>query len=171
MITLTVIEAAVIILSEENKPLSSRDIALEILNRNMVISKAKDKCSSIAATILKTINYRDIEIPICYWNDSSRNKLIGLKEWKENKLKSNITEDYNASKDQKYTEEKSTIMIPKRIEEKLRFTYNANLKDSYDEHVIYIIEKGLEASEDEVKKALNRRINEIFTFETYSNQN
>lgn len=160
---MTSVEAAVIILKEYNKPATAKELATEILRREMVHSNAKDRSTSIAATILKAIsNYNDMEMPLCYWNKVSRNRLIGLKEWKKNDLKLDIEEDENTNTTKHNIEEKSTIILPKGIIDKLQFTYQCNIKDSFEEYVVYILELGLQASKEETKEAFIRRIKEIY---------
>jgi len=161
---MTSIQAAEIILREFNKPMTAKKIASEILQRKLVHSEAKDQTTSIAATILKSINnYDDAEVPLSYWNDVSKNKLIGLKEWRE-KNHNIDTQDYddNSISKQYAKDEKVSVLLPKPVVDKLKFTYQSNIKNSFEDYVVYIVDKGLEASEDEIKQAFSKKIKEIY---------
>ena len=155
---MTTIEAAEALLKEFKKPMTSRQLAKEIINRKMVKSNASDQTTSLAATILKMLKlYNNIDQQLCFWNEGTRNRLIGLKEWKKQKLEFNTEELENEG-----IEEKSTITLPYEIVEKLYFTSQSNIKPTFEEYVAYIIQLGLEASKDEVKEAFERKLKVIY---------
>lgn len=106
----------------------------------------------------------DSELALCYWNEVSRNRLIGLKEWKKKNLEFNTEEgnNYNDSCEVNKEYEKEPITIPIEIIKKLKFTSQSNIKPTFDDYVVYIIELGLKAAEEEIKEAFNKKIKEIY---------
>ncbi|MBM4273630.1 MAG: hypothetical protein FJ134_04090 [Deltaproteobacteria bacterium] len=147
-------EAAYKILDEFGKPLASREIVRIALDRGMVFSVAKDPVFSMATTIEKTIRDEIYNKPRLIFIKGHKGRLIGLPGWE-----SKSAHSINDNRATNYVELRAKI--PAGLFEKIQLASQAKLANSFDEMLIFLLEKGLLAVAPEIKRGLLQRLEQF----------
>lgn len=120
---MTINEAAVEILKEKNKPLSSIEIATIAFSRKLIYSKAKTPIKSLAYTIDKNIREEFYNNPKLIFLQTSIGRLIGLPGWGDNVLNIDLQKS-------KSSFQKLTISLPSNLMENINLAYQAKIADT-----------------------------------------
>ena len=147
----TINEAAVEILKEKNKPLSSIEIATIAFSRKLIYSKAKTPIKSLAYTIDKNIREEFYNNPKLIFLQTSIGRLIGLPGWGGNVLNIDLQKS-------KTSFQKLTISLPSNLMENINLAYQAKIADTYDETLIYIINEGLSKVAHIIKENISKQL-------------
>jgi hypothetical protein len=135
-------EAAKLILEEEQRPLSSREIAKRALERKMVISNSKDPVFSHATTIDKNIRDGVYNRPQLVFIHSPKGRLIGLPSWET---------EIPAGRERKPEEKEIVLRVPHDLYGKIELAAHAQLADSFNDTLLVIIRAGLTAVSETIK--------------------
>jgi len=147
----TINEAAVEILKEKNKPLSSIEIATIAFNRKLIHSNAKTPIKSLAYTIDKNIREVFYNNPRLIFIQTSIGRLIGIPEWGDKDLKIDLQKS-------KSNFQKLTISLPANLMENINLAYQAKIAETYDETLIYIINEGLSNVAHIIKENISKQL-------------
>lgn len=148
---MTINEAAVEILKEKNKPLSSTEIATIAFNRKLISSNSKTPIKSLAYTIDKNIREGFYNNPRLVFINTSQGRMIGLPEWKNN----NLSIDLQNSKS---NFQKITISIPVNIIENIKLAHQARIAETFDETFIYILNEGISKVANIIKENISKQL-------------
>lgn len=160
---MTVIDAAEMILKEHNRPLTAKELAMIMLQRNLVNSNAKDKETSIIATIIKSIKiYDDSNFPLCYMDNKSKNRLVGLKIWKDSDKIANEIQDNSNPVNKKAERLTIHLNLSKELVDNLKFINQLNNKLSFEELIENILYAGLKSNEKKFKEEVRNKLNNIY---------
>lgn len=146
-------EAAHRILSEFGKPLSSKELARIMLEREMVRSGAQDPGQSFAQTIEKNIRSETYNNPKLIFIDGPHGRLIGFPEWEATPPK-----PMNSSPPH-FVELK--IKIPIGLFEKIRLAEHAKLKSDFNETITMLLSKGVSLVASDIKKGLMQQLESL----------
>jgi hypothetical protein len=155
---MTIQEAGYKILEESGKPLTSKEIATIALDRNMVVSNAKDPIFSLASTLDKNIRDGVYNRPQLSFVHGPQGRKIGLPSWE---LNPPAFPDASA-KPNNYVELKAKI--PLDLYEKIQLAGQSKVAADFDELVAFLLKKGLLASADEIKRGVLQQLNQFDTF-------
>lgn len=149
-------EAAKLILEEEQRPLSSREIAKRALERKMVSSNSKNPVFSHATTIEKNICDGIYNRPQLVFIHSPKGRLIGLPS----------CETKTPPISERKPEEREIVLrVPHDLYGKIELAAHAQLADSFNDTLSVIIRAGLSAVSDTIRA---RIIHQLQTLESSS---
>jgi len=131
-------EAAVQVLGDCTKPMSSRDLAKEILKRKLVSSSALDPVYSVAQTIEKFIRTKP-DGPLVF-TKVDRERLVTLTSRKTNGNRM------------------LSVNIPTDVYNSIALVQQANLAPTFDEATVLLLKTGLKQMIPEIKESLNRML-------------
>ena len=143
-------KAAHQILEEEGKPISSKEIARIALERGLVISIAKNPIQSHSQSIEKNIRDGDYNVPKLVFIQHNSGRLIGLPAW----TKKNITLQPKSKR--------ISIEIPTELEESIQLAYHAGIKNTFEETVVSVLEKGLLIIAPKIKEGMAERLKKLY---------
>jgi hypothetical protein len=150
---MTIQEAAYKLLTEKEKPLSSKELAKIALERQMVSSAAQDPVASHAQTIEKNIRDGVYNNPkLVFVHAGAQGRLIGLPGWNSNVPEAKETLS-------KLIEIKAKI--PSELFDKIKLAEQAKLKNDFDETVSLLLTKGLSIVAADIKKGLMTQLDSL----------
>ena len=153
---MTIQKAAHQLLREVGKPVSSKELARMALERRVVSSTAQDPIQSHAQTIEKNIRDGVYNNPQLVFVQTDQGRLIGLPEWGAEAKGSPVRKEANGHREIK-------VRIPLDILEKIQLAEQAKLADTFDDTVVFLLNKGLTSASSEIKSALMKRLNQLDT--------
>lgn len=162
---MTINEAAVEILKEKNKPLSSTEIATIAFNRKLISSNSKTPIKSLAYTIDKNIREGFYNNPRLVFISTPQGRMVGLPDWEYN---NQIVDLKNSTSNF----QKITISIPSKIIENIKLAHQARIADTFDETFIYILNEGISKVAQIIKENISKQLeglNEINQTSTFHN--
>jgi hypothetical protein len=150
---ITAHEAAHTILLEEGRPLSSRELAKRMLDRNMVSSVSRDPVFSFASTIEKNIRDGIYNHPPLVFVNGPGGRLVGLPNWNGGPQHTRGT----SSPDRPAV----PVLLPADLVDQLQLATQARLAASLGETTAYLLRKGLAASASEIKTGLLKQLESL----------
>lgn len=142
-------EAAYRLLTEEGRPLSSRELARRALERGMVTSAAGDPVFSIASTIEKTIRDGRYNRPELAFVPSTSGRLVGLPTWKPRSVPSMPARRTVA------------VQIPAELADKITLAAQARVAPTFEATTAWLLRRGLAAAAPEIKQAVIRQLDAL----------
>ncbi len=146
-------EAAYRLLTEQQTPMSSRELARIILEKNLVSSRSRDPVLSISSTLEKNIRdgvYNEPELRFVH--DRGR-RLIGLPSWQRQEA-----EEVAAALPAKTA---LSINLPSELADQLHLAAQAKLATSFDETVALALRKGLSALASQIEEGLQTQLSKL----------
>jgi len=140
-------KAAALILEEQERPMTAKELAAEALRRHLVTSRATRKIESLAGTLTKnirTITSNDPELKTINGPDGT--SYIGLPGHNE----SMISQQPNL--------ERITIYIPSNLKEKVTMIVSSDIKPSEDDIYSWLLESGIEYRKEEIREHMNNKM-------------
>ena len=119
----------------------------------MVSSSAQDPIQSLAQTIEKNIRGGIYNNPKLVFINSSQGRLIGLPAWDATISPTADPQTPNLSE--------LSVYISTELLEKIKLAERAKLKNSFDETISFILNKGLSILSPEIKKGLMEQLDSL----------
>ncbi|GIO31767.1 MULTISPECIES: winged helix-turn-helix domain-containing protein [Paenibacillus] len=148
---LTVQQAAETLLKEFNQPLSSKELAKLIIDRNLVSSSAKEPELSFAQTLERNIRMNSGNNPRLEFVQTSSGRKITLPS-----IQTRITNTNDSS-----VTEEITIRLPKSIINKINIINQINNNSttcSIEDTIIFLLKKGILTSAPEILNQLKHEL-------------
>ncbi len=142
-------EAAYRLLTDEGRPLSSRELARRALERGMVTSASSDPVFSIASTIEKTIRHGRYNRPELVFVRSASGRRVALPAWKPRSVP--------AGPERRMV----SVQIPADLVEKITLAAQARLAPTFDATTALLLRRGLAAAAPEIKQAVMRQLDAL----------
>ena len=154
---ITAHEAAHTLLLEEGRPLSSRELAKRMLDRNMVSSGSRDPVFSFASTIEKNIRDGIYNHPPLVFVNGPGGRLVGLPNWNGGPQHTRGT----SSPDRPSDRPAVPVLLPADLVDQLQLATQARLAASLGETTAYLLRKGLAVSASEIKTGLLKQLESL----------
>lgn len=153
---MTIQEAAQKVLSEEGRPLPSKEIGKRALERGWVQSGARDPVMSMAQTIEK--NIRDIaynDPPLTFIHVNGR-RMIGLMEWKNGEQVEVFSKHRTAP-----ARTELRISFPADLARQLQLAAFADPSWRTETIVVSAVEEWMRAKKDTIRKRVLEQVDQL----------
>lgn len=148
---MTIQKASFNLLNEIGRPLSSKELARQALEKKMVFSNAQDPIFSLASTIEKNIRGDIYNNPQLVFIDGTKGRLIGLPKWNSNQpVKEKLSNLIEIK-----------VKIPTKLFEKIKLAEQAKLKNDFDETVALLLSKGLSVVATDIKNGVMTQLDSL----------
>jgi hypothetical protein len=137
------------ILTEQGAPMTPMELATIAISKGYVSSNAKNAPFSIASTVTKNIRGGTYNHPQLV----KIGRKLGLPSMQKNSHSTNEAE-HNKKKT-------LSVEIPEEIADKIQLAKQAKLAESLDETVVLLLNAGLSAYAEEIRKNLLQQLNAI----------
>lgn len=151
---MTAQEAAQELLREAGRPMSSRELAKQMLERRMVASTAQDPVFSFASTLEKNIRDGTYNRPALVFVVGPEGRLIALPDGK-------TKEEASSPVPPAKVQSRVQISLPADLVEDLKLATQAGLAHTLEESAAILLKRGLTAAASEIRSGIHKRLDSL----------
>ncbi|MFQ5650718.1 MAG: winged helix-turn-helix domain-containing protein [bacterium] len=149
---MTIQQAAFRILHERSRPMSAKEIAQTVLDRKWKKSDSRDPVTSLAQALEKNIRGGVYNDPELVFIRGERGRRIGLPAWKD--VRTVPAPDTSSTREIR-------LYIPETLHDKLHLAAQAKIASSFEETVIVVLQKGLNALSAQIKQGVAKQLDQL----------
>lgn len=151
---MTVQQAAFSLLTEAGHPLSSRELAKQMLDRKMVASASSDPVFSLSTTLDKNIRDGIYNQPkLVNVRDDKGKRLIALPAWDGQVA--------NTRESKSTTTTSLSVTISNDLIEQVRLAQQAGIGSTLDDAIVELVRRGLASASGEIRSGVLKKLDRL----------